>query len=180
MGLGLTPPWPWHFTKISLPGQTRLIVFAYVLLVDTTKYIFMQISRNMVNWPKSNNWVLVGIWLSSASRNHLATFCKPLVHFACLRLFSAIVHFIQGFLRRFRGPIRVPRIRENYHRVPKIRENRVPRIREIGSLQTHTGYLTFSLKKTCFIRNDCLYFVCYGWPAHAMTALATLPISVAW
>jgi len=108
----------------------------------------MQISRNMVNWPKSNNWVLVGIWLSSASRNHLATFCKPLVHFACLRLFSAIVHFIQGFLRRFRGPIRVPRIRENYHRVPKIRENRVPRIREIGFLQIQTGFLTFSLKTT--------------------------------
>jgi len=34
------------------------------------------------------------------------------------------------FLRRFRDPIRVPRIRE------------------IGSLQVHTGYLTFSLKKT--------------------------------
>jgi len=33
------------------------------------------------------------------------------------------------FLRRFRDPIRVPRIRE------------------IGSLQIHTGYLTFSLKK---------------------------------
>ena len=45
----------------------------------------------------------------------------------------------QVFLRRFRDPIRVPRIRENYHRVP--------RIREIGSLQIHTGYLTFSLKK---------------------------------
>jgi len=77
----------------------------------------------------------------------------------------------QGFLRRFRDPIRVPRIenrfpriRENYHRVPRIEnrvprirenyhrvpriENRVPRIREIGSLQVHTGYLTFSLKKT--------------------------------
>jgi len=60
----------------------------------------------------------------------------------------------QGFLRRFRDPIRVPRIsnrvptiRENYHRVPKIRENRVPRIREIGSLQIHTRFLTFSLKK---------------------------------
>jgi len=53
----------------------------------------------------------------------------------------------QGFLRRFRDPIRVPRIRENYHRVPKIRENRVPRIREIGSLQIQTGFLTFSLKK---------------------------------
>jgi len=41
------------------------------------------------------------------------------------------------FLRRFRDP----------NRVPKIRENRVPRIREIGSLQIHTAYLTFSLKK---------------------------------
>ena len=44
---------------------------------------------------------------------------------------------------------RVPRIRGNYHRVPRIRENRVPRIREIGSLQVHTGYRTFSLKKPC-------------------------------
>jgi len=60
------------------------------------------------------------------------------------------------FLRCFRDPDRVPRIEnrvprisENYHRVPRIRENRVPRIREIGSLQINTGYLTFSLKKTC-------------------------------
>ena len=44
---------------------------------------------------------------------------------------------------------RLPRIRENYHRVPRIRKNRVPRIREIGSLQVHTRYLTFSLKKIC-------------------------------
>ena len=44
-------------------------------------------------------------------------------------------------------------MRQNYHRVPRIRENRVPRIREIGSLQVHTGYLTFSLKKNwCNIR----------------------------
>ena len=42
-----------------------------------------------------------------------------------------------GFLRRFRDPIRVPsisnrvpRIRENYHRVPKIIKKWVPRIRE--------------------------------------------------
>jgi len=62
------------------------------------------------------------------------------------------------FFRRFRDPIRVPRIsnrvpriRENYHQVPKIRENRVPRIREIGSLQIQTGFLTFSLKKTLFM-----------------------------
>jgi len=64
-------------------------------------------------------------------------------------------HVFQVFLRRFRDPIRVPRIenrvsrsRENYHRVARIRENRVPRIREIGSLQVHTRYLTFSSKKT--------------------------------
>jgi len=56
-------------------------------------------------------------------------------------------HIVSNFLRRFSDPIRVPRfsnrvprIRENYHRVPKIRENRVPRVREIGSLQIHTGY----------------------------------------
>jgi len=36
--------------------------------------------------------------------------------------------------------VRVPRIRENYHQVLKIRE--------IGSLQIHTGYLTLSLNKT--------------------------------
>ena len=53
-------------------------------------------------------------------------------------------YYYQVFLRRFRDPIRLPRIRENNHRVPTIRENRVPRIREIGSLQMHTGYLTFS------------------------------------
>ena len=59
------------------------------------------------------------------------------------------------FLRRFRDPNRVPRIsnrvpiiKENYHLVPKIIKNRVPRIREIGSLQIQTGFLTFSLKKT--------------------------------
>jgi len=56
----------------------------------------------------------------------------------------------------FRDPIRVPRIenrvprlRENYHPVHRIRENRVPKIREIGSRQIHIGYLTLSLKKTC-------------------------------
>jgi len=31
--------------------------------------------------------------LSSASRNHLITFCRPFVHYACLRLCSAIIHF---------------------------------------------------------------------------------------
>jgi len=76
-------------------------------------------------------------------------------HFVWDTAFISIKWLDQVFLRHFRDPIRVPRIRENYdgvpkireNRVPRIRENRVPRIREIGSLQIHTGYLTFSLKK---------------------------------
>ena len=75
----------------------------------------------------------------------------------CWKEYPLTKNWLRGrvFLRRFRDPIRVPRIsnrvpriRENYHRVPKIRKNRVPRIREIGSLQIQIGFLTFSLKKT--------------------------------
>jgi len=61
-----------------------------------------------------------------------------------------------GFFRCFRDTNRVPRIEnrvpgigENYHRVSKIKENRIPRISEIVSLQDHTGYLTFFLEKPC-------------------------------
>jgi len=43
-------------------------------------------------------------------------------------------------VRYFRDPIQVLRISEN----------RVPTIREIGFLQVHAGYLTFSLKKLGF------------------------------
>jgi len=57
----------------------------------------------------------------------------------------SIFALCQGFLRCFRDPIWVPRISENGHRVP--------RIREIGSPQVHTGYLTFSFKKPCL----CVY-----------------------
>jgi len=71
--------------------------------------------------------VIIRFWwesgLSSASWIHLITFCRPFVHYASLRLCSAIVHFI---------------------------------------------------------RNNCLYFVCYGWSAQALTVLAMLQTSVAW
>jgi len=44
--------------------------------------------------------VIIRFWwesgLSSASRNHPTTFSRPFVHYACLRLCSAIVHFIQN------------------------------------------------------------------------------------
>ena len=72
---------------------------------------------------------------------------------------------VKNFLRCFRDPNRVPRIenlvpriRTSYHRVSRIRENVVPRIREIGSLQVHTGYLTFSLKKHWYNHK---MFVCF-------------------
>ena len=65
------------------------------------------------------------------------------------------IYLIRFFLRCYRDPIGVPRIenwvprtRANYHRVSRIRENRVPRITEVGPLQVHTGYLTFPSKKT--------------------------------
>jgi len=38
------------------------------------------------------------------------------------------------------------------HRVPRIRQNRVPAIRGIESLQVNTGYQTFSFKKN-YIEN---------------------------
>jgi len=83
----------------------------------------MQISNNIVNGPKSNNEILLGIWVIVCIQKPSHTFCRPFVHFACLRYCSAIVHFI---------------------------------------------------------RNNCLYFLCYGWSALTLTALTTLTISVAW
>jgi len=73
---------------------------------------------------------------------------KKLEHFAMYfqtKKFTCAYN-IPVFFKCFREPIRVPRI-EN--RVPRIRGNyhRDPRIDKIGSLQIHTGYLTFSLKK---------------------------------
>jgi len=40
--------------------------------------------------------------LSSASINHLTTFCRLFVHYACLRLCFAIVHFNPKQLSLFR------------------------------------------------------------------------------
>jgi len=54
----------------------------------------------------------------------------------------------------FWDTIRFPRISENYHRVLRIRENRVPRIREIGSLQINTRYLTFSFENPGLIMKN--------------------------
>jgi len=42
------------------------------------------------------------------------------------RKYAVILEITRVFSRCFRDPIRVPRIRENYHRVSRIGENRVP------------------------------------------------------
>jgi len=48
-------------------------------------------------------------------------------------------------------------------------------------LQTFRPLRMFKIlfRDSSLIRNNCLYFVCYGLSAHALTALAALPISVA-
>jgi len=83
----------------------------------------MQISRNIVNGPKNNKYVLVGILVIVCIPKESHHFLQTFFHYACVRLCSAIVDFI---------------------------------------------------------RNSCLYIVCYGWSAQVLTTLATLPVSVAW
>ena len=69
-----------------------------------------------------------------------------------LYIFSVYNSISRVFLRCFRDPIRVPRISENYHRFP--------RIREIGSVHVHTGHLKFSLKKTGI---SCIFYNTYRY-----------------
>jgi len=53
--------------------------------------------KERCKWAKK---VIIRFWwesgLSFASRNHLTTFWRPFVHYACLRLCSAIVHLIRN------------------------------------------------------------------------------------
>ena len=65
-----------------------------------------------------------------------------------MQVYAMTILLNQGFLGVLgtRFNYQVPKIRENYHRVH--------RIREIGSLQVHTRYLTFSLQNTGFTIED--------------------------
>jgi len=84
-GGGVTLPLEFHVTKTLLPALRRLIVFAYKF-VD-----LMQIPRNEFACTfqgalKMGQKVIIIFWwesgLSSASRNHITTFCSPFVHYA--------------------------------------------------------------------------------------------------
>ena len=108
-------------------------------------------ARLHLNFEEKFLWYSCNIYLCLWQRN------GNTANKVCFLSGLKTIGFARVFLRRFRDPIRVPRlsnriprIRENYHRVPKIRENRIPRIREIGSLQIQTEFLTFSSKKTGF------------------------------
>ena len=117
--------------------------------------LVLVVSCMVGSWQLS--FVQLAIFLIPTGRHAMQLFyCRIAKVCFLIKIWSRKYMCGQFFLRRFRDPIwvprisnRVPRIRENYHRVPKLRENRVPRIREIGSLQIHSGYLTFSLKKPC-------------------------------
>ena len=76
-GLGVKTPMSWYFTKTLLLAQKRLIVSAYFFLLicwlnaNTTEWICMQISRNIVDGPKliiRFRWESVSL---STSKNHL-------------------------------------------------------------------------------------------------------------
>jgi len=52
----------------------------------------MQISKNIVNGSKSNDCVLVGIRAIVCVQKPPHHFCRPSIHYTCLRWCSAVVH----------------------------------------------------------------------------------------
>ena len=102
-GWGLNPPLSLIFYKNFITFARRLIVFPYFLLVNLStqcKYHGINLHANFKEHCKWAKKVTIRFWwesgLSSASRNHLDTFCRLFVHYACLRSCSAIVHFIRN------------------------------------------------------------------------------------
>jgi len=103
-GVGVNPP-PLSliFKNTLLPAQRRLIVFAHFLFVNLStkcKYHGMNLHAYFKDTLQMGQKEIIRFWwecgLSSASRNHLNTFCRPFVHYARLRLCSVVVHFIRN------------------------------------------------------------------------------------
>ena len=102
VGLGWNPPLNLLCYKNVITYAKEIVyVFVHFLLVwcqlnaKTTEWFCMKISRNTVNGPKRNNYILVGIWLIACIKNHLTTFCKPPVDYVFSCLCYVIVHFIR-------------------------------------------------------------------------------------
>jgi len=92
-GLGLKPPWSWYFTKPLSPAQRDwLFSHTFCLLIcrlnaNTTEWICMQISSHIVNVPKYNNEVFVGIWVNVFIQKPCHHFLQT---FRPLRLFKIL------------------------------------------------------------------------------------------
>ena len=103
--LGLKPTLSLIFYKNFITFARRLIVFAYFLIVNLSTQCKYHATNLHVNFKEHCKWakkVIIRFWwesgLSSAFRNHLTTFYRPFVHYACLRSCSAIVHFSETIL----------------------------------------------------------------------------------
>jgi len=128
----------------------------------------MQVSRCVYSTEKNGQAIKdqICLWLEFDAR---ANWIRPATGVGDKPGYQSLwrnFYALSVFLRCFGDLIRVPRIenwvpriRENYHRVLRIRENRVPRIRQAGSLQIHTGCLIFSLKKTGIILDSQKYIM---------------------
>ena len=120
-GLGLTYPlWVWYVTKSLLPAQRILFVFVYFCLLicrlnaNNTEWICMQISRSIVNGPKSN---ILGFGGNLGSRLHPGTISplfadlSPTTHvYDCVTqlftLFETIVFILSAMAdQRMRWPV---------------------------------------------------------------------------
>jgi len=101
-GFGVkTPPFSLIFYKKFITCAKEINCFAYFLLIPLST--LMQIPWNKFACKfQGTLWMgqkaIITFWwefgISSASKNHLTTFCTPSI--ACLILCSAIVHFIRN------------------------------------------------------------------------------------
>ena len=116
--------------------RTCLTVRGYIYTISFPRHVWMLSLCKMLAWNEalrvSRQWVETEVGIALDDETCFATVCwtflKQLLAKICWTFESpnSNEYKYQVFLRRFRDPIRVPRIRENYHRVPKIWENRVP------------------------------------------------------
>ena len=90
-GIGVNSPLNLIFYKNFITFARRLIAFAYFLIVNLSTYCKYHGTNLHANFKEHCKWakeVIIRFWwefgLSSASRNHLTTFYRPIFHYMCL------------------------------------------------------------------------------------------------
>jgi len=96
-------PWACYVTKNFVTCAYQINYFRILFacwFVDLLQIPRNEIACKFQGTLQLGQNVIIKFWwkagLSSAYRNHLTTFCRPFVHYACLRLCSAVVHFIRN------------------------------------------------------------------------------------